>query len=241
MAIRIDASGDSLSRTTNLPTITGFTLMGWVRIVTDRNAASSFFQIGADDNECYQVLTDSDGTTLQTWSDPDTGATGTPVNGTNLTAGTWYHLAMTVSGTSGSNFLTYLNGVLNITNTAYSITNSRLWVGNSFATVWLNGRFAALKCWNAVLTATEILAESRQYAPVRTANLHSWHPLMAVAAVHDHGPLGATWTAGGTLTTEEGPGIPWQWDDNDEADAYAVAAAPPATNRRRRLLCAAGR
>src|SRR3989304_2990486 len=110
MSLRFNGDGAHLSRTTNLPSITSWTMMGWFKISVDTNTNSLFWQFGhATNDEDYEVVTDIDGTTLRAYN----GITST--NGSLLTVGTWYHLASTVSGIGPDEYLVYLNGVLDIT------------------------------------------------------------------------------------------------------------------------------
>jgi hypothetical protein len=60
MAVRFDASGDYLRRTTNLPPIAGFTVMGWFKITTDRNNYSTFIGYGESSGfDWYGLATSS--------------------------------------------------------------------------------------------------------------------------------------------------------------------------------------
>ena len=85
------------------------TIMAWCRIATDRNDYSTFFQVNAVDNQQFVVQTNSTGTGLSVYI-YDSSATGS-----NLTAGTWYHVACTWDGSTAR---VYLNGVLDASVTA---------------------------------------------------------------------------------------------------------------------------
>lgn len=208
MAIRTDASGEQVSRLTSLPGITSFTMMGWFQIVTDRNVFTAFMCYGASGNGfLYETQTQSDGTSLAGWNGITT------FNGSALSVGTWYHLAMTVAGTGAGQFLIYLNGVLDITADG-NVTNpnEKIYYGNSDSNEWLNGKFAAGKIYSAVLTANEINQEMRQYLPVRTANLNTFCPFLTIeggsSTVDYSGNTFDMTVTGGSL--EDGPPIPWK-------------------------------
>lgn len=65
--------------------------------------------------------------------------------------------------------------------------------------------------------------------PQRTANLHIWTPAVentAGNADNDYSGNGNNWTAGGTLTLEDGPPIAWMYADEDY-ESYTSAAPPP--------------
>ena len=171
MAVRFDASADKVSRTTNLPPITSFTMMCWVAVKVDRNAYSCFLHAGALSDDKYFMGTDNSGLTLNLFSGDDN-------TGTALVLNTWYHIAMTVSGTGAGAFLGYLNGALNITAPGAVITIANIAVGQDGQGEWSSAAYAALKVYSAVLTASEIQQEMRCMLPVRTANLNTWSPLL---------------------------------------------------------------
>lgn len=198
MAVRFNASGESLSRAR----LSGArTLMGWFRIVTDRNDYTAFF--GAGDNRL--LGTDSDGTTLLFYD----GAV--EFTSTNLTVGTWYHLTLTLSSDApGGAFVAYLNGALSMNgNTSAADSGTTMYVANDAYGEWLNGNVAHVKLWSAVLTAAEVQQEMYTVAPVRTDNLFAWYPLDLHTDLADYSGAGNGWTGNGTLTTEDGPPVSW--------------------------------
>lgn len=223
MAARFDASGDSLTDTANLPTVTAFTWMAWAKISVDRNNYSQFFTYDAnnsDEVQAYIIGTASDGTTLDTFNGL------VEATGSALTVGTWYHLAATVSGTSGANFLVYLNGTLDISANARSVSPTKIWLGNDAASEFLNGSLAAVKIWDAVLTAQEILQEKQQYLPCRTANLNRFYPLINSQFTTDHFNK-RTLTQAGILALEAGPPIPWRMNRRSITQGRTVTGGGP--------------
>jgi len=64
------------------------------------------------------------------------------------------------------------------------------------------------KAWDAALTDDELLAEASRILPVRGANLQSFSPLVNHTQLRDVFN-GVTWTGTGTLSTVDGPPIPW--------------------------------
>lgn len=210
MASSFDASGDVLTRTTNLPGLT-CTLMGWFRVTTDNNAAQAIFQNGDTSAERTMQLNTLWGAAtpvLQVYY--GNGVSGD--NGTTaLSAGTWYHFAVVMQGT-GQPVLGYLNASLEITsgNLHAQVSSEKLLVGNNNDNENLVGRAAAVKVYSAALTAAEIAQEMQQYLPVRTANLNGFYPLWRSDDVGDYSGNGNNWTVGGTLGTEDGPPIPYK-------------------------------
>lgn len=222
MAVRTNASADLLTRTTNLPPIGTFTLMGWFRIVTDRNAGVAFFTFGHATNgsAIYELQTNTDGTTLLLWQGATSGT------GTNLTVGTWYHLALVVSGTGANQCKAYLNGVENISVSGnVNNTAGKLWINGSVDSAeWLDGRVADVKVYGRALTVDEIKAEMWQNLPVDTTGINAYYPLWNGVGT-DYSPNGYSLTAGGSLGIEEGPPIPWQLDNDGEDEVTYVIAS----------------
>jgi hypothetical protein len=207
-SVRFDSIGDELFRTTNLPTITSFTMMGWFRFVGDTNAYSAFLRLGhATSSHGYNLLRCCGGgwRELDLWN----GAGIWTVKPT-ITLGTWYHLAVTVSGSGAGQVKTYVNGALALTSPGNpSATSDRLSIGNDAHEEWLNGNAAAVKIYDAPLTEAEIAAEMNRLTPVRTANLNAWYPLQSGAtAGTDFSGNNRTLVQAGTLTTDSaGPPI----------------------------------
>lgn len=201
MAIRFDAAADNLSRTTNLPAATGYTAMGWFRIVVDRNDYGSFIAYGTAAGSYHAVGLDLDGTTLQIYNGGSGGS------GMALTVGTWYHIAMTSDGTT---LRAYVNGVQS-TSIGYRAPGAKFWIGGDPEGFWFNGNVAGIKIYDAVLSAAEIAAEMHSYRPLRLANINAWYPCFAGTSerLRDYSGNGRDWTAGGTLTDEDGPPLTW--------------------------------
>ena len=232
MSVRFDASTDALSRIAlPRPSITAFTLMGWAYSLGSVGAFSGALSFGnASAGGFYMIGRNMDTNRLQIYN-ASGGATGTAA----WAISTWAHIAMTCAGTGANLLLGYLNGVLDITTTGASFVNAeKLYVGSSNGPDPFNGRMAAVKIYNAVLTASEIATEMGQYLPVNPTNLNNCTPLLTHTDVQDYGGLNATWTVDGTLTTEDGPPIPWMLRQPRRTVRAAVAVArkaPPPGRR----------
>ena len=217
MAVRFAVNPDSLNRTTTLPTITSFTMMGWYLQTTASSVHGMLLCYGhATSSAVYAITTISTGLAL------DIYAGSGFFSGGAVALNTWYHVAMTVSGTGANQCLAYRDGVqvASLSGNA-AITGDKLWVGNDAFTEVLLGRMAAIKIWNAALTATEIAQEMRSYVPRRLANLLSWHPMLTHT---DLSQFGATWTGSGTLATDQGPPIAWALQEPDVPWIVPVAS-----------------
>lgn len=195
------------------------TWMAWCRIATDRNAYSTFVQTNATDTQQACLQTGADGTTLSLYIYDNT------VTGTNLTVGTWYHLAITWDGTSAR---AYVNGVLDITNTATGSTWNEIELGRSYWGEPLDGNIAYVKAWDATLNSTEIATEKASVMPVRLTNLVGFWPTRSgTARVNDISGAGNSFAAYGTLTDYTNP-FAVGWDDVtiSESVTVSVQAAP---------------
>lgn len=125
---------------------------GTKQIVSDSNAAGTLYQWGIEINRTAAKVTMIFNNTA---IERATGAT-------TLVAGTWYHVAGVLSGSSGAWTLTiYLNGVVDGTGTAATASKNaqsgaaigRLGVG---ANHLFNGFIKDVKIYNRALSATEV-------------------------------------------------------------------------------------
>lgn len=130
--------------------------------------------------------------------------------GSILTLDTWYHLAATRSGTSHEVFI---DGVSDMTLTGNTNTRDTITVGHDTEYgLEMDGRIAAIKVWDAVLTPAEINNELYFFTPLRTSGNQIWTPLVADETVNfrDYSGNAADWTEVGTIDAGEGPPITWR-------------------------------
>lgn len=217
-AVRFDNDGDELQRTTSLPAIAALTVALWVKISVDTNSYACAFSIEKNNANLLYLETNADGTTIGLWSlSSDTGGGWIDITGPNMTVGTWYYLAFTVSGasevlywaTAGAAALTSASGTAGA---ATWFTPTMLRMGDStFSAEWLNGCVSNLKIWTAVLTLAEIEQERQVMRPVRTADLHSWNPMFNGDSVRleDWSGNGRALTNVGFPADEDGPPVPY--------------------------------
>lgn len=219
MAVRIDANGDFLHATTP-GGLTNFTEMFWfyyVAVSFDSQIISYMNDQGVDSQWIELRLKDTEVLSIDNQAASDDGST--------LTAGSWYHLALVKEG---SVYTLYLNGVLDATFTDASSVAAinRRYLNNPFgANFWANARYAAYKHWEAALTVAEIVNELRQVQPCRTENLYRQNAfLLGTSLANECQSAGGTWVANGSLTTEDGPPIPWR--AGRRRFVYVPSAAP---------------
>jgi hypothetical protein len=218
MGIRLDVAPDRLLRTTDLLDYqAAYTIAGWARIVTDTNAYACICSLNAAANRFDYLGLLGDGTTLAAIMESGAGYSEN-TGGTSLTVGSWYFLAMVrASLTDLRVFLgapgtaVAQNGTTVTTSAAGRAAVARNEIGG-FTSGNLdpfNGRVGPWKAWSAALTAAELQAEMTQTIPLRAANLYGAWPLRDAADLTDISGNGRAWTAGGTLTTEDGPPVAW--------------------------------
>jgi hypothetical protein len=205
MAVRLANAGDYLTRTTNLPAISNFTAMVWGYLTVDMNTPGT--ALGFGNFGAFLLGVSDDGTTLSAYDAYN------EILGSAWTLGTWKHLAIAVSGSGVGQALFYADGALFATldgHAEFTATTFRLGAHpHPAADLLFNGRLAAHKLYDTALTVTQIQQEMRQYLPVNMTSLNAWAPLLLSTDLKDYSGAARDYTGSGTLTTEDGPPIPW--------------------------------
>lgn len=190
MALRIDAGGKYLSRTTNLPSDVSstFSMCFWVQYV-------------GDNTQNFQIATAiGSGSDLSNWlggydpyqADFDWRSRDSQAYcgiGTQPTNGVWYWFGLTVDTGSPSGDVVAAGGSLTWDATAIlaDATPTQFTIGAHWADTanyWCNCRILAVKMWTAALTTTQMAAEQYWYEPQVTSNVHAWYPL--IDSANDH-------------------------------------------------------
>lgn len=223
MAIRCDAAADRLLATANMIDVNGsFTVMFWFYI-SSAPATDSFNTLYiANNNDIFTGDSELDGIDVTNSGGnnrievycSENGTFNSTRGTTNLSNSTWYHVA--IRRNSATNIQQLLNGVWEGTQTANmlgsrTITRSEFGVAGSSNTDPFNGRFAAIKEYDAYLSDDEILNEMRHIRPVRFANLRRWLPVFPGSGErgNDYSGNNYDYTEGGTLTDEDPPPVSW--------------------------------
>jgi Concanavalin A-like lectin/glucanases superfamily len=216
MAIRHNSDADSVERTANVPDDTAFTASCWIYRVNDRVGQESLIALDEGVNGLSVIVVDEDTNAIKLFN----LATGsTQVYATPATA-TWYFVAMTCAGTGANAQKGYVAAATETALTTASQTGeaahtpSGLYFGRHSldSGEWLDGRIAAIKVWDAVLTQAELEQERWCYRPARTANLNLWAPMInPVVAdnVTDFSGNGRNLTFTNIGAVEDGPPIGW--------------------------------
>jgi hypothetical protein len=205
MAVRFDAGADFLYRASSLPLMDAVSFACWLYLVTDRNTGSGIFTVINAAGTVYEVLSVGlDGTSLAMYNSSNLGGAA----GSQLTVGGWQHVAYT---RGPSSHIAYLNGVQDSTLTEnLTVTTGGMYIGSDTVNP-TDSRMAAIKIWDAQLSAAEVVQEMQTIRPQRFANLHIWTPAMVSSGERsrDYSGNGRDWIEQGTLTDEDGPPVSW--------------------------------
>lgn len=233
MAILFDASGDILTLASD-PGATGratLTWMGRVYVVAPGNSNyGTLVQLGPLGGARSEIYIKDLGSSTFRFCLNDNAGHSDEATGAARAHNAWHHVAMVLSGTTLS---LYVNGVLDFSvSGAVAAAAGESFFGNfGDGTFWFPGRLACVK-WYAgrALSSAEIYQESLQQQPVVFADLFGWWPLLSKDLLaNQSGGAAGTPTAGGALTTAEGPPIPWRVNRDGRRiyQAQPVTAGPP--------------
>ncbi len=157
-----DAYADRFTASGVPSSTTSYTACGWVKLATDRNAATAVFSIeNAGGTSYHEVITSGDGTTLQFIV-----TAGVVATFANLTVGTWYFWAVVVSGSGTNTFIGTVGGSLTKTvSAAVAAVTTPATVSHCGTPAnsgeFLNGNVARVRLWNGTHSDAEIDAEFR--------------------------------------------------------------------------------
>lgn len=205
MAVRYTLSTDRYDSSLGMPAAQVYTMSCWAYLSVNRVDQSICFALHGTNTD-IGVGTTTDGLTHRVYDH-----SGSVSATTAFTVGAWSRLAVTVNGTALVLYTGSDTGALTVTSATRSTTPNpatSFWFGSDRYANFFNGRLAAMKLWQATLTAAEISWELAQFAPARTANLLHYHPLF-VPSLSDFSGNGYSMNGGGTTpTTEADPPIP---------------------------------
>lgn len=211
-ALLVAASSQSLSRADGAAlSITGdITIEFWIKLVSAPASGKAFYLInkhgGAGNNLSYGVEYANVGGTLKlemTISDDGANLDTLQKNYT-LTTGTWFHVACVwTASTSTVEF--FINGssigTATGTRTAIYDSASDFYIGRQQNVVdtgyFLDGRIDEIRVWNAVRSASQILATYKTVIDTATNLVASWH---LESSLVDGSGNGLTLTNNNTVT-----------------------------------------
>jgi len=214
MAIILNASGEYLRRTANLPARDSYTICAWVYINSILGSSWEYFlnlenatsSAGLYHNVGYSL---SDSTFHLNTSNTYTNFASSP------SAGTWVHMYMRANATNVQAGWRALGSTsYNTVSVAHnaSFTTALVQLGQNSWGDRADGKYAAIKIWDVALSDAEMEAEWMSLSPVKTASLNLWVPGIWTGStdrVKDLSGNARDFTAGGTLTDGDGPPVPW--------------------------------
>ncbi len=218
MSSRLDASGDKLSASTNLPSSPRSTTMcGLFYMVTDRNDYTCPINLSASVDDAIFVETGTNGTTLDGYVYAG-GAFTKTAGMLSITVGRWYFMAITVSSAGAANFyyadLTTATALtkVSMSGTVGTWTPTLICFGDSvFTGEWWNGRMAGMRAWSTELTQAQLEGEMWFLLAQHTTSLNRSIPSFAGSGerARDYSGNGYNLTEGGTLADEDDPPVLW--------------------------------
>lgn len=226
MAVRFDASGEVVYRSTSLPASTNFSVCGWF---SRSGSGGDLWETvcGLTDGSALLVLYGADYNAGSGTPSLDTTSSSTSTFGSVTANNTPYAWAITCSGTGAGTFIGYVRAANSSTWSSTSLaglsfTPNRLDLGynNRYSSETLNGRIWNVKAWDRVLTANELLVETVYRRPMFPSSLHAWWPLVAHTDLADYSGAGRGLSSSGTISTESDLWKPWK----PGARIYSLAA-----------------
>jgi len=200
MSVLIDATADgyyNADAAFDVP----FSFTGWIKLTsiltTTEQTIFSKAKSGVGVDYCLVMKGDSSGKL-------EIIAASALAGTTVLSAGTWYHVAFTISS-SGTALKAYLNGNLEIdfTDNYPSLAQTDIWVGRNGQ--WgndLHGSITQCRTWTTELTQAEVQAEKASTVLVKTASAFSDWSLLTFDDTADDSGNSHPLTANGTPTTD---------------------------------------
>lgn len=204
MPIRLDGTTSSFVTigATGFPSVTSYTVIFWMQVVTANAGANrTFFKL-------------SNGGEHRIWR-PGGNNDGIAIDGTsvgNISANddesSWQMWALTSAGTGASDGKLYRWKVGDPDATYGSMTfqpssgftANEILLGGTYYATGRNARFCYVKIWDAALSLSELQAERVTGSPVRTSNLNRYHRLETNTDTSDYSGNGRTCVIDGATT-----------------------------------------
>lgn len=215
MAIRVDATGDALGRSSGLPSNTAFTFSGWSRIISNLGTTTIqpvIFALDAGATDGWSLLwNEGVGDSAMRLYSYDAGAiydggafASRPAVGADFF---WYIKC----GANGTNTVeagwklatdpTFVTAQVNMNAVIAQVAN--LYLGGVLSAYYANKRVWNVKGWDRELSQAELHVECMFERVMFPANAHAHWRLRNVSDVVDRSGNGRTLTTGGTLTAED--------------------------------------
>lgn len=200
MAVRFNSS--SFSRSANLPSVsTGLTVCGYAKFVASTGTYAQLFDL--DDGNAWLQL-GFNGNNLQLFS---SGSGESTVIAT-LSPGDVFFWALSANTTTSGTVAYFRrlpsDSFSTVSGTSYPFTPTAMYIATSTWGEGFNGCIWNVKCWDRVLTSSEIQVESLYSSVKFPSNLNFHWPMLYGTDTRDLSGNGRTATVNGTVTTEDG-------------------------------------
>lgn len=215
MGVRMDASGDSLSRTAANIVVDHdtFTFTIWAKRKVDTGAFSTVFYCNGDAGQECWLETETGGDVLHLFD--LSGGSESDLTGPTMTIDTWFFLVFRRNSDTSRDLLYGTEAGGTLTKVAQSgVTRAHandmdaLWIGNDIYTEPFNGEFSYARLWSSALTDGELDSEWRSTTPVKSGVRGDWRLTNASSAGTDSSGNSLTLTVGGTLADAGDPTPP---------------------------------
>lgn len=175
MSVRFTATGQAYTANTgSFPSAgTAHTTIFWARVGASA-VSQKAMAYGLSDTADLAIGTNAS-SQIEVYN--SSGA-GESITGATLSANTWYKIAFTMNGTTGTLYAGADGASLSTTSDATFTAAApvSIEIGTFVGGELWDGRIAALKTYNAVLTQTEIETELASFEPIRTTSLQRYYP-----------------------------------------------------------------
>ena len=213
MAVRVNASGEYLRRTANLPSSTAFTMCGWAKM-TRRTSQYQYWGLenATSSSTSYLLIGYPNSGAFEISSSASNGAFAS-----SPTDEKWFFWAISNQGTGASDFKGYWRHYddtswKTATAQGVSFTAALMQLGNDSYDEYCNIAFDNTMVFSTALTQAQLEVVMSEWFPQLTDNLVLWSPHYPGATERLADWINATarnWTAGGTLSDEDGAPLTW--------------------------------
>lgn len=196
-SLLFDASNDHITMPVPVTAASDLTWSIWANL----NSVASYGEIMSGQSDLHELRFASDlGTFDVAWNFP---ATGWRTNGgPTVVAGTWYHVALSVTGAGATNL--YVNGKSVATSTSdHSTTDTAMYIGRRTSSLYFNGWLDDWRVYNRVLNGNEVrLLSTRRGIAYEPALRRGHSPLQATGGIFPHHTR--RWFSGGLISMNGG-------------------------------------
>lgn len=211
MAIALNGSTKAIWRSTNLPSAVNFTAAGWFTQRGTQASTNALFALMNTGPSAYNLIGYSGSNIVITTAAGSTTLVAAPSSGTS------FFWALTCSGTGAGSLIGYygLRGDTSLTSASRAGTTftpaEMDWSNTSFG-YYLNGDMGPVYVWDTVLTADQLLVQSKVIRLLWGASVNSWFHMMRNTLADnliDCSGNGRTLSYTGTPGVADNPPLSW--------------------------------